>query len=72
MVQNAISATSGSCNGTNLSLTTVLGVVYPDSWCVVAIGKLLRGLFGAIIQLSKVRKVDQNGRNGKPRDSDPR
>jgi len=46
----------------------------PDSGCgVVALGKLLRGRLGTKTELStqKVRKVDQNGRNGKTRDSEP-
>ena len=71
MGQNAKSATSGTCNDTTLGLITVLVVIDPDSGCVIALGKLLPGRLGAIIQLSKVRKVDQNGPNGKTRDSDP-
>ena len=71
MGQNAKSATSGTCNDTTLGLITVLVVIDPDYGCVVALGKLLPGRLGAIIQLSKVRKVDRNGPNGKTRDSDP-
>ena len=73
MGQNAKSATSGTCNDTTLGLITVLGVIDPNSGCVIALGKLLPGRLGARIQLSKVRKVDQNGPNGpngKTRDSD--
>ena len=71
MGQNAKSATSGTCNDTTLGLITVLGVIDPNSWCVITLEKLLPGRLGARIQLSKVRKVDQNGPNGKTRDSDP-
>ena len=71
MGQNAKLATSGTCNDTTLGLITVLGVIDPDSWCVVSLGKLLRGRLGTRTELSKVRKVDQNGPNGKTRDSDP-
>ena len=71
MGQNAKSATLGTCNDTTLRLITVRVVIDPDYGCVVALGKLLPGRLGAIIQLSKVRKVDQNGPNGKTPGSDP-
>ena len=69
--QNAKSATSGTCKDTTLGLRTVSGVIDPGSRYVTALGKLLRGRLGPIIDLRKVRQVDQNGPNGKTPGFDP-
>ena len=69
--QNAKSATSGTYTDTNLGLLTVLGVIDPESRCLTALVKLLRGRLGPRIDLRKVRQVDQNGQNGKTSASDP-
>ena len=70
--QNAKLATSRTCNDKTLGPIAVLGVIGPGSGYVVGLGKLLRGGLGPVIELSKVHKVDQNGRNGKSRDSSSR
>ena len=69
--QNAKSATSGTCTDTNLGLITVLGVIDSESRYLTALGKLLRGHLGPMIDLRKVRQVDQNGPNGKTPGFDP-
>ena len=56
---------------TTLGLITVLGVIDPESRCLTALVKLLRGRLGPRIDLRKVRQVDQNGPNGKTPGFDP-
>ena len=50
---------------------TVSGVIDTGSRYVTALGKLLRGHLGPMIDLRKVRQVDQNGPNGKTPGFDP-
>ena len=66
MGQNAKSATSGTCNDTTLGLITVLGVIDPDSGCVISLGKLLLGRLGARIQrLTRCAKSTKTAQTGK-------
>ena len=69
--QNAKSATSGTYTDTNLGLITVLGVIDSEPRYLTALVKPLWGRLGPMIDLRKVRQVDQNGPNGKTPGFDP-